>query len=67
MNSTEDIKALMLNAFDQAFVAQIAQLYKVYNQNAPTVEEQREYTKRGIENAVASYRLAVEAVNGWSE
>jgi hypothetical protein len=67
MNSdaTEDIKALMLNAFDQAFQAQIGSLYKVYLQNMTFVSDQQEFTKSGIKNAIAAYRLAIEAVNSW--
>jgi hypothetical protein len=65
MNSTEDIKALMLNAFDQAFQAQIGSLYKIYLQNMAAVSEQQEFTKKGIKNAIAAYRLAIEAVNSW--
>jgi hypothetical protein len=60
-----EIKIMMMDAFSQAFMAQIGQLYKVYNQNAPSVEEQRAYTRRGIDNAIASYRIAVGAVNDW--
>lgn len=63
--ATEDIKVLMLNAFDQAFQAQIGSLYKIYLQNMAAVSEQQEFTKKGIKNAIAAYRLAIEAVNSW--
>jgi hypothetical protein len=61
----EEIRALMMTGFEQAFIAQIGQLYKVYMANVPTVKEQQEYTKRGIEAAVAAYRLAMSAVEDW--
>ena len=62
---TVDIKALMMSAFDQAFMTQIAKLYQVYNQNAPSIEQQREFTRKGIENAIELYRLAIQVVNDW--
>jgi hypothetical protein len=55
----------MQRAFEQAFATQIGNLYRVYVTNAPSVETQRKATARGIESAVAAYRLGVEAVANW--
>jgi hypothetical protein len=60
----EQIKRMMERAFGRAFEAQIGQLFKVYLTN-PDPEKQREYTARGIENAVAAYRLSVSVVAAW--
>lgn len=65
MSDTDGIRLLMQRAFEQAFATQIGNLYRVYITNAPTVEAQRKATARGIESAVAAYRLAVEAVASW--
>ena len=65
MAQDEQIKRMMERAFEQAFQAQIGKLYSVYIGNASSVEEQRSYTKKGIENAIAAYRIAIEAVNSW--
>jgi hypothetical protein len=62
---TKQIRRMMYRAFDSAFTQQIGQLYKVYIGNAPSVEEQRAYTKKGIDNAVAAYRVGISAVNSW--
>ena len=61
----EHIKRMMERAFEQAFQAQIVSLYSVYTVNSSSVDAQRSYTKKGIENAVASYRLAIAAVDAW--
>ena len=61
----EHIKRMMERAFEQAFQAQIAHLYSVYVGNKSSVPEQRSYTKKGIENAIAAYRLAIAAVDAW--
>ena len=62
---TKEIRRLMYRGFDSAFQQQIGQLFKVYVGNAPSVEEQRAYTAKGIHNAVAAYRIAISAVNAW--
>ena len=61
----EEVRRKMERGFDQAFQQQIASLFKVYTQNAPSVEQQRAYTKTGMENAIAAWRVAMEAVEGW--
>ena len=61
----EEVRRKMERGFDQAFQQQIASLFKVYTQNAPSVEQQRAYTKTGMENAIAAWRIAMEAVEGW--
>ena len=53
-----DIKVLMMNGFDQAFMTQIAKLYQIYLSNVSgAAGAPAENTKRGIENAVAAYGL----------
>ena len=61
----EQIRRMMDRAFEQAFQAQIAHLYQIYITNKGSVESQNEYTKRGIENAVEAYRMAMKAVDEW--
>jgi hypothetical protein len=65
IDDVEGIRILMRRAFEQAFSQQIMALFKVYTTNAPTVKDQQEFTRRGIENAVAAYRLAMTAVDEW--
>ena len=60
-----EIRRMMGRGFDQAFQQQIASLYKVYVGNAPSVEKQRQYTKTGIENAVAAWRIAASVADAW--
>lgn len=64
-DDVEEIKSLMKNAFDQAFMRAIEQLFMIYSANAAVTSGQAERTKRGIENAIAAYRLAIDAVNSW--
>ena len=59
------LKKMMERAFDRAFETQIASLYKVYVGNAPSVEEQQQYTRTGILNAIEAWRIAQAAVAGW--
>jgi hypothetical protein len=66
-DDSEKIRKLMETAFTEAFQLQIGTLFKVYLTNAPQVEKQREFTKKGIDNAVAGYRLALEAVEKWEK
>ena len=61
----EHLQRIMRRAFENAFQAQIGKLYSVYIGNAPSVEQQQSYTKKGIENAIAAYRLAMAAVEAW--
>lgn len=63
--SDEEIKGLMYDAFERAFQEQLGQLYKVYMSNVGSAD-QAVRTKKGIENAVEAYRLAVAAVDSWS-
>jgi hypothetical protein len=65
IQDTEKIRRLMERGFDSAFTAQIGQLYKVYTTNAPSVEKQREYTRKGIENAIVAYRIGISAIEAW--
>jgi hypothetical protein len=65
MTDKDKIRDLMLQGFEAAFVAQIGNLFKVYTTNVVSVQDQHIYTKKGIENAVSAYRLAVKAVNEW--
>jgi hypothetical protein len=41
MSDADGIRLLMQRAFEQAFSAQIGNLYRVYVTNAPTVETHR--------------------------
>ena len=61
----EQIKRMMERAFEQAFQAQIGKLYSIYIGNKGSVPEQQSYTKKGIDNAIAGYRLAITAVDAW--
>jgi hypothetical protein len=66
-NQNEQIKRMMERAFDSAFQQQLGGLYKTFIANVTGgVKDQKEYTKTGIENAIAAYRLAMEAVENWS-
>ena len=60
-----EIRQKMGRGFDQAFQAQIAQLYKVALQNYPNVEKQRQYTKTGIHHAIAAWLAASHAADAW--
>lgn len=62
----EQIKRMMERAFEQAFQAQIAHLFQIYTTNQGGVANQKEYTRKGINNAVDAYRLAVAAVDEWA-
>lgn len=62
----EHIKRMMERAFEQAFQAQIAHLYSIYIGNKGSVPEQQSYTKRGIDNAIEAYLLAMAAVKDWN-
>jgi hypothetical protein len=65
-NDSERIRRLMMAAFEEAFQLQIGHLYKTYLANAVSIgEQQRVHTKKGIENAIAAYRLALEAIEQW--
>jgi len=59
------IKRMMERAFDQAFQAQIAHLFQIFITNQGSVASQKEYTKKGIDNAIDAYRLAQAAVADW--
>jgi hypothetical protein len=61
----ETIKGLMYRAFERAFEQQIMLIYKTYLANVTTVPEQKAYAKKGIENAIAGYRLAISSVDSW--
>jgi hypothetical protein len=61
----DQLKRLMRQAVEEAFQLQIGHLYKIYLTNAPTVDNQREYTRKGIENAIAAYRLALAVIEEW--
>ena len=61
----EELRRKMARGFDQAFQAQIANLYKVYIGNVPTVEQQLAYTRTGITNAINAWRIANTAVEEW--
>jgi len=65
VEDSQKIRRLMKRGFDSAFVAQIGLLFKVYGQNIPNVEKQRELTKKGMENAIVAYRIGMEAVDNW--
>lgn len=65
IEDSQKIRRMMERGFESAFTQQIGQLYKVYIGNAPTVEKQREYTKKGMENAIAAYRIGISAIEGW--
>lgn len=64
-DDVEQIKVLMTKGFEQAFMAAIANLFMVYSANVSVTEGQAERTKKGIENAVEAYRLAIMAVEEW--
>jgi hypothetical protein len=62
----DDIKLLMYTAFEQAFQAQLGQLYKVYISNAlSSPATARTSARNGIEGAVAAYKIALDAVGSW--
>jgi len=61
----DEVRQVMRDAFEQAFQAQLGQLYKVYLTNSLSVANQAENTKRGIELAIESYKLAIAAVDAW--
>lgn len=61
----EATRALMYAAFEQAFQVQLGQLYKVYLSNVASSLDQAVRTKKGIDQAVEAYRLAIAAVDSW--
>jgi hypothetical protein len=61
------IKRMMERAFEQAFQQQIMHLFQVFVTNQGTIAQQKEYTKKGIDNAIEAYRLAIAAVDEWEE
>ncbi len=64
MNDDDYIRGLMFKGFEQAFMASIQQLFMVYSAGASD-PNQAERSKKGIANAVAAFRLAIEAVKNW--
>jgi hypothetical protein len=64
-NPNDKIRRMMGRAFDQAFQAQIAHLFQIFITNQGSVASQKEYTKKGIENAINAYRLAQSAMADW--
>jgi hypothetical protein len=64
-DDVEQIKVLMTKGFEEAFMKSIVNLFGVYSANVGVTEGQAERTKKGIENSVEAYRLAMEAVNSW--
>ena len=61
----EHIRRLMERAFEQAFQQQIMRLFEVYVTNQSSVPNQKEYTAKGITNAINAYRLALSTVDEW--
>lgn len=65
-DSDEHIRRMMQAAFDDAFKMQIGLLFKTYLSNVTSVgDKQREFTRNGVNNAIAAYRLATDAVKEW--
>jgi hypothetical protein len=61
----EHIKRLMRQALDEAFMAQIAHLYKIWLSNPVDLTAQRNRTAIGAHNAIDVYRVAMSAVDSW--
>jgi hypothetical protein len=56
----------MITAIELAFQAQLGHLYEIYVTNASSVKNQQEFTKAGVENAIAAYDLAMKAIEEWN-
>ena len=61
----EHIKRLMRKALDEAFMAQIAHLYKSWLSNPKDLQVAQGRAAVGADNAISVYRAAVLVVDDW--
>ena len=65
--STEDerIKLLMRAALDDAFKLHFANLYKIWLTNPADMDAARLRAAKGVDTAIKTYRITVEAIDAW--
>jgi hypothetical protein len=59
------LKRMMERAFEQAFQQHLGHLFNVYVTGMTTNPQQKEFSKKGIENAIEAYWDAMTAVEQW--
>jgi hypothetical protein len=58
----EQIKRLIRDALSDAFKLQVATLYKIWLSNPSDLEAARTRAAKGLDTAIKTYRIAVDAL-----